>query len=262
MNNYFDTFGASESEIPDTPLERAYALQNGLIADATGSGFEGGDKLFKAFRNEFKSDVQTGKLIPSFLVRTRDLAQFWQFIKYKFPTYAERREYIYAEFAPLLDFLEGNNQAPHDSTVEKAFDEFVPGDIPQIWKRALERRENDPAGAITLARTLLESVCKYILEDEGIAYKADTDLPRLWTLCAEQLNMAPSQHTEEIFKSILGSCQNIVGSLGSLRNRISDSHGQGKLPVKPQPRHAELTVNLAGSMAQFLVATWENKKSN
>lgn len=29
-------------------------------------------------------------------------------------------------------------------------------------------------------------------------------------------------------------------------------HGQGKRPVKPLPRHAELAVNMAGSMASFL----------
>src|ERR1019366_2124876 len=36
-------------------------------------------------------------------------------------------------------------------------------------------------------------------------------------------------------------------------------HGQGKRPVKPLPRHAELAVNMAGSMASFLLATFEAK---
>ena len=30
-----------------------------------------------------------------------------------------------------------------------------------------------------------------------------------------------------------------------------------KRGAKPEPRHAELAVNLAGSMASFLIATWE-----
>jgi hypothetical protein len=30
--------------------------------------------------------------------------------------------------------------------------------------------------------------------------------------------------------------------------------------VKPKPRHAELAVNLAGAMAAFMVATWQEKK--
>jgi hypothetical protein len=69
--------------------------------------------------------------------------------------------------------------------------------------------------------------------------------------------LAPDQHTEEIFKTILGSCQQIVNGLGTLRNRLSDSHGRGRKPVRPQARHAELAVNLAGAVAAFLVSTWQ-----
>ncbi len=66
-----------------------------------------------------------------------------------------------------------------------------------------------------------------------------------------------SQHTERVFKQILGGCQAVIEGLGSLRNRLSDAHGKGKAGVKPAPCHAELAVNLAGAMATFLIATWE-----
>ena len=42
----------------------------------------------------------------------------------------------------------------------------------------------------------------------------------------------------------------------AIRNIAGDAHGQGRRPVKPTPRHADLAVNLAGSMAALLVATW------
>jgi hypothetical protein len=92
-----------------------------------------------------------------------------------------------------------------------------------------------------------------------IAYPDDADLPKLWFLCAEALNLAPDQHAEKLFKTILGNCQSIVNSIGSLRNKISDAHGQGRRSVKPKPRHAELAVNLAGTMAAFPVATWKER---
>ncbi|EQD46232.1 abortive phage resistance protein, partial [mine drainage metagenome] len=41
--------------------------------------------------------------------------------------------------------------------------------------------------------------------------------------------------------------------------QISDAHGKGKRAVRPRARHAELAVNLAGSMAAFLVATWKER---
>lgn len=50
--------------------------------------------------------------------------------------------------------------------------------------------------------------------------------------------------------------------LGALRNRLSDAHGKGKGGVKAAPRHAELAVNLAGSTALFLLATWEAKSGS
>ena len=74
-------------------------------------------------------------------------------------------------------------------------------------------------------------------------------------LTAEYLNLAPSQHTEETFKATLGSCQNVVNSLGTLRNKIEDAHGQGRKPIRPSKRHAALAVNLAEAMATFLVQT-------
>ena len=36
-------------------------------------------------------------------------------------------------------------------------------------------------------------------------------------------------------------------------------HGQGKRPVKALPRHAELAVNIAGSLASFVLATFESR---
>jgi hypothetical protein len=102
-------------------------------------------------------------------------------------------------------------------------------------------------------------VCKHILDDAGVQYSDDADLPKLWALTAEHLNLAPHQHQEGIFKAILGNCQSVVNNLGAIRNRVGDAHGQGRRPVKPKPRHAELAVNLAGTMAAFLVATWKER---
>ena len=86
------------------------------------------------------------------------------------------------------------------------------------------------------------------------------DLTQLHGLTSKESNLAPSQHTEEAFKKILGGAHSIVDGLANLRNRLGDAHGQGKHPVKPLPRHAELAVNMAGSVASFMLATFEAKK--
>jgi hypothetical protein len=42
--------------------------------------------------------------------------------------------------------------------------------------------------------------------------------------------------------------------------KVDDAHGQDNRPVKPLPRHAELAVNMAGSMAAFLLAMFETRR--
>ena len=131
--------------------------------------------------------------------------------------------------------------------------------IAETWRKALERRHADPDGAITAARTLLETVCKHILDDAGVPYTDRDDLPKLYGTAAKELNLAPSQHTEEVFRKILGGAHAVVDGLANLRNRLGDAHGQGKRPVEPAPRHAEFAVNTAGSLASFLLATFEHR---
>jgi hypothetical protein len=99
------------------------------------------------------------------------------------------------------------------------------------------------------------------LNEAGIAYDEAEDLPGLYGKVARQLNLAPSQHTEEAFRRILGACHTVVETIGTLRNRIGDAHGRGGKPVRPAPRHATLAVNLAGAMATFIVETWQARKA-
>lgn len=150
---------------------------------------------------------------------------------------------------------------PADDEISALMGRFDEAGIFALWQKALQRRHTDPDGAITIARTFLERTCKHILDEKGVAYADDADLPKLWGLCAGELNLAPSQHTVDAFRRILGSAQSIVEALGTLRNRIGDSHGQRGRPVRPKPRHAQLAVNLAGSMATFLLATWEEQQA-
>jgi hypothetical protein len=151
---------------------------------------------------------------------------------------------------------------PAEELISERLKSFDESGVHHAWQKALDRRLTDPEGAITVAKTLVETVCKHIIDNAGGSYGENDDLPKLYATTAEHLNLAPSQHTEIVFKSILGNCQSVVGNLAGLRNRLGDAHGQGKRPVKPLPRHAELAVNLAGSMAMFLVSTWTDRRSH
>lgn len=123
--------------------------------------------------------------------------------------------------------------APADESISAVLFAFNPQSVHARWQMAMDRRASDPAGAITLARTLLEDVCKWILHEAEEAYDEEAELPVLYRRLSKRLKLAPDDHSEEVFKKILGSCQNIVESLGALRNKLSDAHSPGPKRAKP-----------------------------
>jgi hypothetical protein len=151
--------------------------------------------------------------------------------------------------------------SPADESISATLAAFDPTQVHARWTMAMERRASEPEGAITLARTLLEDVCKWVLHQAGETWQEADDLPVLYRKLAKVLKLAPDDHTEPVFKQILGSCQSVVESLGALRNKLGDAHSLGPKRARPQARHAELAVNLAGAMATFLVATWEARQA-
>ncbi|WP_410683969.1 abortive infection family protein [Citrobacter europaeus] len=240
-------------------LERALALQNTVLDRATGKGDD--EIAYKQLRHYFLNLTSLADLLPQFIRTCRSLSQFWQHVK-KIEGYAARREMIWAEFQPLLDYLEGKSTFAADTSITEGLRNFDEAGVNEAWSKALDRRLTDPEGAITSARSLLETVCKHILDDIDVSYDRNFDMSELYKLVAKELKLAPDQHSEQIFKQILKGCSSVVNGLGTLRNRFGDSHGQGKNPIKPSDRHALLAVNLAGSVSVFLIQTWKNMKQN
>ncbi len=249
----FDTDPAAN--IDELPIvDTAVALENLLVSYATGGTERDAD--YQALRDRLMVDSTRPKL-PEFVRKSRNLRQFWSHIK-QWPTYEERRQELWDAFGPLIESLAAEGR-PSDEATAESLAVLDADHVKLAWQKALDRRDSDPEGAITAARTMLESVCKLILDSYGVAY-SDDDLPKLYKKVADEMKLSPSDHTEQAFKQILSGCYSVVNGLGTLRNKLSDSHGQGSRPVRPAPRHADLAVNLAGAMATFLVETWRNRK--
>ena len=236
-----------------TEYERANALINLLIDHATGALADDSDYL--ALRQHFL-DSPHASLLPTWIQSKRSLNQFWQFIKNKYSTYAERRTFLWDEFESLLQTLETGGINPSESDMEVVLDAYDAEGVRRSWKRVTKRISNDPEGAITASRELIETVLKHILDDCNVSYDPHrTELPQLYKLVQKELNLAPEDHQEKIFKQILSGCSGVVNGLGSVRNRLGDAHGKGAANVRPLPRHARLATNLAGTMAMFLIET-------
>lgn len=237
-------------------FDKVEKLQNILVDYSTGNGGDG--ELYEGLREELCNNQLINSKLPDFLFTKRTLAQFWPFIKQKYASYAERRDYLWEVFSIPLKFIEDHGRKPVEEAITAKLTKPNHHYIHFVWDKALNRKTSDPEGAITSARSLIETVCKHILDELNTEYDETFDLPKLYKLTAQQLNLAPEQHNEAIFKQILGGCQTVVEGLGALRNKLSDSHGKRRTTVKPSSRHAELAVNLAGAMTTFLLETYES----
>ena len=101
-------------------------------------------------------------------------------------------------------------------------------------------------------RSLVESVCKHVLEESGEQFN---DWDNIYRQTSQLLNLAPDQQSEQSFRQLSGACNSIVGSLNEIRNRFGDAHGRGSSDAVPSARHAELAVNVAASLAIFIIRT-------
>jgi len=249
MSDFLNEFESDE--------EKGRHLENLLIEVARG-GHREDSTDYMALRSFFIQNIAIKPLLPAFVRECRTLKQFWGFIQPKYPSYRERENFIAHEFSPLFDYFEGLGVNPSDFHITDGLRSYDEKGVNEAWTKALDRRSSDPEGAITAARTLIETVCKHILDDLSITYERNLDMSELYKLTAKELKLAPEQHSEQIFKQILKGCSSVVNGLGTLRNRLGDAHGIGKKPVKPSDRHALLAVNLAGGMAVFLIQTWQH----
>jgi hypothetical protein len=237
--------------------EIALRLRGLLISHATGG--PSNESEYQQLRRQLLTCDTLKRHVPRELRVWRSLSEFWNFIQPEFPRYKERRAFLTNLFEPIFAHIE----EPQSPVVDGVTDILAVVDWEHVhtaWRAALDRVEDDPEGAITAARSLLETVCKHILDEAAVAYDNKDDLPQLYRKTAEVLNLSPDGTSEQIFKQILGGCQTVVGGIAAIRNRLGDAHGKGRADLKPESRHAELAVNLGGSMSSFLIKSWEARE--
>lgn len=94
----------------ENDLELAEYIKGSLLARATNGDFD--NRNYKEIRQKFLADENIKKFLPQYIIKCRDLEQFWQFIKVEYSgtgCYTARQNYIYKTFQDLLDYLETEN---------------------------------------------------------------------------------------------------------------------------------------------------------
>jgi TIR domain len=102
------------SQSPDQELyEAVLTLKNCVKAISTAGPYEGPD--YEMLRSVLIENDFVGSRLPIGIRTNRSRAELWPFIKSKFSTYQERRQYWEDQFAGLLDELEAKSVASSGS---------------------------------------------------------------------------------------------------------------------------------------------------
>lgn len=226
-------------------------FQEMIINAATGTSIHPAE--YERLRNNILSEPLIRNHIPEFVISCRDLKRYWAFIKKQSPNYQGRRDFIWKKLDPILTYLENDSFEPIGIEIQDVLAELNIPAISGIWKKALERKNYDPDGAITSAKSLLETVCKYILDEHGEIYSTSDDMPKLYKKITKILKIDPDPKIDQILLKIFSGCISVVNGVADLRNKFGDAHGKGKKDKRSDEKFASLAIGLAGTMTIFLV---------
>jgi hypothetical protein len=126
--------------------------------------------------------------------------------------------------------------------------------------------ETDPELAIGSAKELVESVCRTVLNDQGVVFSRDDNVQTLVKKTLKELNLDPDDmpHTTKALDSIkplLKSLGTISHMLAELRGQFGSGHGKDARAKGLGPRHAKLAVGASSALAVFLYETYLERGS-
>lgn len=131
--------------------------------------------------------------------------------------------------------------------------------------RAIQNATEDPEDCVTAACSLVEAVCRSILVEMSLPLPAKRDIDGLLRAVQEPLGLSPGRtdlppEIEQDVRQVLGGLTSTLKGVGALRTHGGDAHGREKGFRRIDARIARLALNVASSIALFLVETWERKE--
>lgn len=125
--------------------------------------------------------------------------------------------------------------------------------------RTIEQAVSEtPALAFDLAKALIETICRTILQDRGKIYDATWELNRLFSETTQCLRLVPESHSgdPETRRSILrtlAGMNGLVQGLCELRNKGGiASHGHDAFDPSMEPAQALLAARAADALVHYL----------
>ncbi|MCX7650973.1 MAG: abortive infection family protein [Flavobacteriales bacterium] len=123
-------------------------------------------------------------------------------------------------------------------------------------------REKDYESAVTLARSLIETVFVYIIEvDTNNKYKSDGNIMKMFKDVFSIIDSNSGSQLSKFSKEILSGVVSIINGISAIRNTYGESHGKGPLQIhqKIDESNAILVVNLAKSISEYFISKFQKK---
>lgn len=102
--------------------------------------------------------------------------------------------------------------------------------VAQQFRRMQEAVEKDPELAIGTAKEFLETLCKTILSERGIAFAKNENFPALVKTTVGSLNLVPKnqagrEQSKKTVAALLGNLAAVGHQLAEMRNQSGTGHG-------------------------------------
>lgn len=175
-----------------------------------------------------------------------------------FSHYDAEKARLYAKCREIRD-RETNVSPGIEKQVEYIKSKFTSTYMHEQIGLLMEMRTRNPTEAIGKSKELIESCCKTILNEYGVAIDPNWSVARLSKETARCLKVdAESADSEDrIVQQILGSLQGIASGLAEFRNAYGSGHGKGDGFVPLPVRHAKLAVGSAVTLVEYFWETFE-----
>ena len=150
------------------------------------------------------------------------------------------------------------------STLKQITERFDAKYLAGQIKRMESSVQKDPELAIGMAKELIETTCKTILDKRGVPTSKNPDIQELTKLTLKALKLVPDGIRDEArgrntIKKILQNLGTIGIGLAELRGLYGTGHGKDGNFKGLSVRHARLATGAAATLATFLFETHEER---
>jgi hypothetical protein len=131
----------------------------------------------------------------------------------------------------------------------------------------LKMQAENPTEAIGKSKEFIESCCKTILEEIGVAISKDWNVSQLVKVTMKSLDISTEDVSDvsdagKTVKAVLGNLSGIAGNIAELRNAYGSGHGKSASYKGLTVRHAKLAVGSSITLVNYLCDTFEWRRDS